>query len=57
MHTNVELSTSERISQALSKSGVSITITSLTDFVAFLVGLSAGFKSVQIFCIYAGKYQ
>lgn len=42
------------ISATLAKSGVSITITSLTDFVAFLVGLTTGFRSVQIFCIYAG---
>lgn len=45
---------SELISTTLSRAGVSITITSLTDFVAFLVGLTTGFKSVQIFCVYAG---
>lgn len=44
----------ELISKTLTKSGVSITITSLTDFTAFLVGLTTGFKSVQIFCLYAG---
>ena len=42
------------ISETLRKSGVSITVTSLTDFVAFVVGISTGFKSVQIFCVYAG---
>lgn len=45
---------SELMSKALAKSGVSITITSLTDFVAFLVGLTTNFRSVQIFCVYAG---
>lgn len=53
-HTNEELSTPERISLSLKKVGVSITITSLTDFIAFIVGISTGFKSVQIFCVYAG---
>lgn len=52
-HTSKDLATPERIAETLKKSGVSITITSLTDFVAFLVGVSAGFRSVQIFCIYA----
>ena len=33
---------------------MSITITSLTDFVAFMVGVTTDFKSVQIFCVYAG---
>lgn len=45
---------SDLISKTLSKSGVSITITSLTDFFAFLVGMTTNFKSVQIFCVYAG---
>ena len=44
---------SELIKETLRKSGVSITITSLTDFVAFIVGITTGFKSVQIFCVYA----
>ena len=41
------------IGETLLKSGVSITITSITDFVAFIVGLTTGFRSVQIFCVYA----
>lgn len=51
--TEQELVT-ELISRALAKSGVSITITSLTDFVAFIVGVTTNFRSVQIFCVYAG---
>lgn len=31
---------------------MAITITSLTDFTAFIIGLIADFKSVQIFCVY-----
>ena len=42
------------IADAMRHSGVSITITSLTDFVAFMVGLTTGFRGVQIFCVYAG---
>ncbi len=54
--TNINLKTNERISLALEKVGVSITITSLTDFTAFMVGILTGFKSVQIFCIYSGMF-
>lgn len=55
-HTNEKSSTEERISEALRKSGASVTITSVTDFVAFLIGLTSDFKSVQIFCVYTGKF-
>jgi patched domain-containing protein len=51
--TNSEWKTSKRMSFALKNAGVSITITSLTDFVALIVGLSANFKSVKIFCLVA----
>jgi patched domain-containing protein len=51
--TKLEDTTSKRISETLSKASVSITITSLTDFIAFIVGTTANFKSVQIFCVYA----
>ncbi|RNA30704.1 Patched domain-containing 3 [Brachionus plicatilis] len=52
--TSKEKILEEVICKTLSRSGVSITITSLTDFTAFLVGITTGFKSVQIFCVYAG---
>jgi patched domain-containing protein len=48
------LETNVRIAKTLENVGVSITITSLTDFVAFIVGYFTDFKSIQIFCIYAG---
>jgi hypothetical protein len=54
-HTKESKSTEERISEALRKSGTSVTITSVTDFIAFLIGLTSDFKSVQIFCVYTGK--
>jgi hypothetical protein len=48
------LETNVRIAKTLENVGVSITITSFTDFVAFMVGYFTDFKSIQIFCIYAG---
>ena len=53
--TDVNLETRERISKTLQKIGVSITITSLTDFIAFMIGYFTDFRSVQMFCIYAGS--
>lgn len=41
------------ISKTLARSGISITITSLTDFTAFMVGVTTEFRGVQIFCVYA----
>ena len=52
--TNNKMETKHRISIALGKIGTSISITSLTNFVAFIVGVLTDFKSVQIFCVYAG---
>ena len=52
--TKQSLETKERISLSLAKVGVSITITSLTDFIAFIIGVLTDFKSVQMFCVYAG---
>lgn len=49
-----DIDLSDLISKTMMRSGVSITITSLTDFSAFMVGLIADFPSVQIFCAYIG---
>ncbi|XP_062588601.1 patched domain-containing protein 3-like [Saccostrea cucullata] len=38
----------------MKKSGVAITITSLTDFLAFAIGYSSVFKSIKNFCVYTG---
>lgn len=45
-----------RIGETMRTSGVSITITSLTDLLAFAAGASSVFLSVRNFCIYCGKY-
>ncbi|XP_016281816.2 patched domain-containing protein 3 [Monodelphis domestica] len=44
----------ERIAETYAEAAVSITITTLTDVLAFYVGIMTSFKSVQAFCIYTG---
>lgn len=44
----------ERMAFMLKKRGVAITITSVTDMIAFIIGASAVFVSIKIFCIYTG---
>lgn len=47
-------SVEERMEDTLADAGVSITITSLTDFLAFLVGSISPLPAVKVFCLYAG---
>ena len=47
--------TESRVGQMMRKSGVAITITSLTDILAFGAGASSTFKSVRNFCVYTGN--
>jgi len=44
----------ERLSAALSHAGVAITITSVTDFIAFGVGATTSLPALRSFCMYAG---
>ncbi|XP_062600352.1 patched domain-containing protein 3-like [Saccostrea cucullata] len=44
----------ERMVYMLKKSGIAITITSITDILAFMIGASSVFMSIRIFCIYTG---
>ncbi|XP_077994821.1 patched domain-containing protein 3-like [Glandiceps talaboti] len=44
----------ERMGEAYSEAAMSITITSITDFLAFCIGAITTFPSVRIFCIYTG---
>ncbi|XP_070560503.1 patched domain-containing protein 3-like [Ptychodera flava] len=52
--TSPRHSVEERMGHAYSEAAMSITITSITDFLAFGVGAITYFPSVRIFCIYTG---
>eukprot|EP00045_Choanoeca_perplexa_P017392 m.252050 g.252050 ORF g.252050 m.252050 type:complete len:932 (-) comp17525_c0_seq6:1882-4677(-) len=43
----------ERVARALSRAGVSITITSVTDVVAFAAGTNTALPAIEYFCTYA----
>lgn len=45
----------DRIGETLRTSGVAITITSMTDLLAFCVGASSVFPGITIFCLYTGE--
>ncbi|XP_043823448.1 patched domain-containing protein 3 [Dromiciops gliroides] len=47
-------SVEERLADTYAEAAVSITITTLTDVLAFYIGTMTSFKSVQAFCIYTG---
>ncbi|XP_056009051.1 patched domain-containing protein 3-like [Ostrea edulis] len=49
-----EVSIKQRVIFMMQKGAVAITITSLTDLLAFVVGASSVFKSIRNFCIYTG---
>ena len=44
----------ERLGRTFSDAAVSITVTSLTDFLSFFAGVITPFPCVRIFCIYTG---
>jgi Niemann-Pick C1 protein len=48
-----ELKLSEKIGKTLEKAGASITITSLTDIIAFVVGGTTVLPSLRSFCVFA----
>lgn len=50
--TDPNLSVPERMSIAYADAGVSITITSLTNFISFWIGVITPFPCVRIFCVY-----
>lgn len=50
-----EISVEERMKSMLRKSAISITITSVTNILAFCVGATSVFISIRNFCIYTGK--
>ncbi|KAJ8033684.1 Patched domain-containing protein 3 [Holothuria leucospilota] len=51
---SIYVSVEEKMGRTYSEAAVSITITNLTDIIAFLVGSSTPIPAVRMFCIYAG---
>ncbi|XP_034984647.2 patched domain-containing protein 3-like [Zootoca vivipara] len=52
--TKVKDSVRDRMADTYGKAAVSITITTLTDVLAFYIGIATPFQSIQAFCIYTG---
>uniref|UniRef100_A0A8D1VCY9 SSD domain-containing protein n=1 Tax=Sus scrofa TaxID=9823 RepID=A0A8D1VCY9_PIG len=52
--TNIVDNLKERMSTVYSKVAVSITITTITNVLAFYTGIMTSFRSLQYFCIYTG---
>ena len=52
-NTNPYLSVAERLGNALSTAGMSITVTSFTDIFAFLIGSTTSLPALRNFCFYA----
>ncbi len=50
--TDVDKAVEVRLAETYKEAGVSITITTLTDVLAFYIGLLTPFRSVQSFCMY-----
>ena len=44
----------DKIGEVMSHSGVSITITSLTDFIAFAIGGTTAIPALKSFCMFCG---
>ncbi|XP_053569876.1 patched domain-containing protein 3 [Bombina bombina] len=52
--TKVKRKVEERMADTYAEAAVSVTITTLTDALAFYIGIMTSFQSVQTFCIYTG---
>lgn len=50
--TDSKLSVVDRLGETYAEAAVSVTITSLTNFISFWIGAITPFPSVRIFCIY-----
>ncbi|KAM6953793.1 patched domain-containing protein 3 [Aplochiton taeniatus] len=50
--TNVHKKVEDRLADTYKEAAISITITTLTDVLAFYIGLMTPFRSVQSFCLY-----
>lgn len=45
-----------RLAHTYAEAAVSITITSGTNCLSFLIGIYTPFRAVQVFCMYTGQY-
>nr|XP_056713089.1 patched domain-containing protein 3-like [Euleptes europaea] len=52
--TKVMNTVKDRMADTYAEAAVSVTITTLTDVLAFYVGIATSFPSIQSFCIYTG---
>uniref|UniRef100_A0A8D0LC57 Patched domain-containing protein 3 n=1 Tax=Sphenodon punctatus TaxID=8508 RepID=A0A8D0LC57_SPHPU len=52
--TQVKDEVKKRMSATYAEAAVSITITTLTDVLAFYIGIATSFQSVKAFCLYTG---
>ena len=53
--TDLNRSIEDRMADTFRSSAISVTITSLTDLLAFCIGATSPFLAVKNFCIYAGE--
>ncbi|XP_032090924.1 patched domain-containing protein 3 [Thamnophis elegans] len=53
-HTKVKDSVIDRMANTYSEAAVSVTITTMTDVLAFYIGIATSFPSIRSFCIYTG---
>ncbi|KAI1728809.1 patched family domain-containing protein [Ditylenchus destructor] len=51
-HTSHDLSLHIRVAEAMGSAGISITITSLTNFLSFAVGILSSTPAIRIFCVF-----
>ncbi|XP_067133289.1 patched domain-containing protein 3-like isoform X2 [Centruroides vittatus] len=51
--TDSQKTVPDRLSEVYSESAISVTVTSVTNFIAFVSGLFTPFRSVYYFCLYA----
>ncbi|XP_067133247.1 patched domain-containing protein 3-like [Centruroides vittatus] len=51
--TDSQKTVPDRLSEVYSESAISVTVTSVTNFIAFISGLFTPFRSIYYFCLYA----